>query len=293
MKLLKKLSAILLAIVLLFGSMPMAELGFESLFTAKTSAASGELLEFDEVYGEYIYTLNNDVFTGEGVTIRQYIGNKNDIVVPDTIESLPVTEIDSGAFSPKYADRDNPYINSLCAEIESVTLPDTVRIIGKNAFENCKKLQYINMPEELEGIEEKAFLNCSSLNEPDLLNNGVEYIGSFALGGTKFKKLSIGSLYDSTRFRARDYFLTGSSVEELTIVSESISLYDYSLANYVLKTVTRMVKLICIIKFLEKLKQNICRKQSMCIIIFFQQRMILLNGITDIVVKFRTRAMIG
>lgn len=238
MKTLKKLSAIILAIVLLFSGIPMAELGLDSLFTAKISAASGELLEFDEVYGEYIYTLNYDVFTGEGVTIRQYIGNKKDIVVPDTIEGLPVTEIDSGAFSPKYADRDNPYINSLCAEIESVTLPDTVRIIGKNAFDNCKKLQYINIPEELEGIEEKAFLNCSSLNEPDLSNNGIEYIGSFAFGGTKFKKLSIGSRYDSTRFWARDYFLAGSSVEELTIVSESISLYDYSLANYVLKTVT-------------------------------------------------------
>ena len=238
MKLLKKLSAILLAIVLLFGSMPLAELGLESLFTAKATAASGDLLEYDKIYSEYIYTLNNDVFTGEGVTIRQYIGNKKDIVVPDTIEGLPVTEIDSGAFSPTYADRYNPYINSLCAEIESVTLPDTVRIIGKNAFENCKKLQYINMPEELERINEKAFLNCSSLNELDLSNNGVEYIGSFAFGGTKFKKLCIGSLYDSIRFWAGEYFLTGSSVEELTIVSESISLYECSLMNYVLKTVT-------------------------------------------------------
>ncbi|MBR0349679.1 MAG: leucine-rich repeat protein [Clostridia bacterium] len=238
MKLLKKLSAILLAIVLLFGSMPLADLGLENLFTAKATAASGELLEYDKIYSEYIYTLTDDFLLGEGITIRKYIGNKKDIVVPATIEGLPVTEIDSGAFSPKYADSYNPYINSLCSDIESVTLPDSVRIIGKNAFDNCKKLQYINMPEELEGIEEKAFLNCSSLNEPDLSNNGVEYIGSFAFGGTKFKKLSIGSLYDSVRFRAREYFLTGSSVEELTIVSESIWLYEYSLMNYVLKTVT-------------------------------------------------------
>ena len=48
MKLLKKLSAILLAIMLLFGSMPMADLELENLFSSIAFAAEEDNEEEEE-----------------------------------------------------------------------------------------------------------------------------------------------------------------------------------------------------------------------------------------------------
>lgn len=48
-----------------------------------------------------------------------------------------------------------------------VELPEGVKAISANAFENCQRLEKVVFPSTLESIGEEAFVNCSSLKEAD------------------------------------------------------------------------------------------------------------------------------
>lgn len=229
MKLLKKLSAILLAIMLLFGSMPMTELGLEGVFKPKASAASSQ--EEDKIFNDFIYTYTNG---NSEIKIVKYMGTDKHVTVPDFIEGLPVTNLDSYSFS-FYSS--NKYNNPDCFYIETVTLPDSIKTIGDNAFYDCCYLYKINMPSKLKTISEKAFMYCYSLESIDL-SDGIIDCGADVFYGTKIKKIDIGSKGKVTDLAIHDYFLRGSNIEELTITAERIWFYDNSLTNDSLKTVT-------------------------------------------------------
>ena len=94
--------------------------------------------------------------------ITKYTGNAADVVIPDTIEGAPVTEISYYAFEAKY-------------DLRSVKLPDTVTLIGENAFMDCSSLEEINIPEAVTGIDRGAFVACTSLKEITLPKN-VAYV---------------------------------------------------------------------------------------------------------------------
>lgn len=56
--------------------------------------------------------------------------------------------------------------------LQQIILPDTLKKIGSNAFENRVNLREINIPESVSEIGEEAFLNCNELREitlPDTL----------------------------------------------------------------------------------------------------------------------------
>jgi hypothetical protein len=71
---------------------------------------------------DFTYTIN----AGQ-VTIWGYIGTDIAVVIPATIEGLPVTAIGSRAFYSK-------------SNLRSVTIPDSVTTIGDNAFNSCANL---------------------------------------------------------------------------------------------------------------------------------------------------------
>lgn len=50
-----------------------------------------------------------------------------------------------------------------CTELQSVIMPDTVRLLGYGAFYGCTKLSKVYLSEELKEIEWKTFYNCNSL----------------------------------------------------------------------------------------------------------------------------------
>ena len=52
-----------------------------------------------------------------------------------------------------------------CSNIETVYLPETVKVIGYSAFENCTSLKNIKIPRSVTTIFSKAFTNCDSLEE--------------------------------------------------------------------------------------------------------------------------------
>lgn len=73
-----------------------------------------------------------------------------DIIIPDTIEGHPVTQIGQHAFAG---------CNNLC----SVTIPDSVTQISSYAFQNCGKIANIYVGKGLARIGEYVFSSCDSL----------------------------------------------------------------------------------------------------------------------------------
>src|SRR5215472_11411424 len=79
------------------------------------------------------YTTNNDT-----VTITGYTGTNDDVVIPSTIDGLPVTSIGANAFQ--------------YARINTVTIPSSVTNIGDSAFRNCMSLTSITIPNSVASI---------------------------------------------------------------------------------------------------------------------------------------------
>ena len=98
------------------------------------------------------------------VTITGYTGAGGDVVVPDTIDGLPVTAIgDAFCYSG----------------LSSITLPDSVTDIGEWAFEGCRGLTSITLPDSVTTIGYGAFIGCTGLTDITLPNT-ITTIGTSA-----------------------------------------------------------------------------------------------------------------
>ena len=86
-----------------------------------------------------------EVDEGE-VTITRYKGAGGDVVIPYTIDGLPVTTIGAYAFRE-------------CFKLTSITLPNSITTIGDWAFARCFFLTSISVPNGC-SIGEGAFEDC-------------------------------------------------------------------------------------------------------------------------------------
>ena len=102
---------------------------------------------------------------GESITITGYTGSATSLVIPASIDGLPVKTIGSYALSYK--------------ELTSVTLPNGLETIEASAFRANAALVTVIFPSSLKTIGDYAFYECSVLN-PINLRNSVETIGDYA-----------------------------------------------------------------------------------------------------------------
>lgn len=116
--------------------------------------------------------LENDDGT---VTARTYAGFDTDVIVPETLGGKTVTKIGTWAFQQwQLHDLNAAYLAYLKWEFiqpETVTLPDTIKEIGKGAFYQ-NDLSKIYLPASLISIQEDAFYECANLT--DIYYSGTE-----------------------------------------------------------------------------------------------------------------------
>ncbi|WP_455538948.1 leucine-rich repeat domain-containing protein [Terrisporobacter sp.] len=125
------------------------------------------------VRDEYEYEVK-----GRGIIIKNYIGKEKQITIPDIIENKPVTKIASEAFEGK--------------NLLEVSMPDTIKEVGKNAFASNMYLTDIKLSSNLKVIPEGMFAFCGKLKEIEI-PPAVKSIGKNSFDYVKLRKLSIPS----------------------------------------------------------------------------------------------------
>jgi hypothetical protein len=127
-----------------------------------------------------LYTTNNGT-----ITIMHYTGSSGAVVIPSTINGLPVTSIGNGAFencpSPTNVTigTNVTSIGGLaflgCIRLTSVTIPNSVTSIGENAFGGCTSLTNVAIPNSVTNIGLNPFVKCLSLTTITVDTNNPAY----------------------------------------------------------------------------------------------------------------------
>lgn len=177
MKTIKRITAILLSVLLVLSALPL-------IASAKYVTS-----------GDYTYYVEEG-----GAVIYKYNGNEMQVIVPDKIDGNPVTAIGSFSFSSYLTETTD---GTETSKLQSITLPATLLKIGDNAFRDCKELQIVTFNGNTETIAEKAFSGCiklASINIPETVSiigkkafEGCEMLSEFTVP-RKLKELSADML---------------------------------------------------------------------------------------------------
>ena len=166
----------------------------------------------------YCYDLN--MITKEA-TFRNNPQNSysGDITIPSTItykgEEFNVTKIKSNTFSNNW-------------NVQSVTIPRSVKIIESGAFYVCLKMKNIVIEEGLETIENNAFYNCNGLTTVSLPNS-LKEIGQYAFYACSgLTTMVVGSGLSSIGYHAfqncknlKDFYCYSYSAPKATLSFDS------------------------------------------------------------------------
>lgn len=188
-----------------------------------------------------------------GVRITKYNGTDVNLNIPSTIDGKAVVEISQGAF--------------YWGNLETVTLPSSIKTIGNNAFRNQYKLYKVTLNSGLETIGEyafcgdeslenivipssvknigyRAFNGCSRLNSVTL-NNGLEEIGAYCFASTNLNEVTIPSTVKVLGPESFEYIKT---LRKVTINEGLTEIQGWTFAScpnleyiYIPKSVTKLV----------------------------------------------------
>lgn len=162
MKFIKK--GIFLALLLFMLPSPVAKAYTEDYSTSENEKQS---------QGGFSFRDNDD----GTVTITNYIGNNNNIIIPDTIDGKEVSVIANSTFNS-----DN---------ITSIIIPGSVIEIGSNAFYDCDKLETVTFTDDgLEAIGNDSFNSCKNLQEFTFPTT-LETVGDTAFSNTNLENVLI------------------------------------------------------------------------------------------------------
>ena len=141
-------AASFIAAATLSAAMPLSTIGstfMQSTLTAYAAETSGSLTY--EKYDDHVEIIGSDY-------------KATSIEIPDSISGLPVTAIGDYAFDG--------------CSLSSVTIPNSVKTIGKYAFCQSANLKSVTIPESIEFIDLRAFDSCKQLSEVNLPDKMIE-----------------------------------------------------------------------------------------------------------------------
>ncbi|MGM9632724.1 MAG: leucine-rich repeat domain-containing protein [Eubacteriales bacterium] len=176
-----------------------------------------------------------------------------DISIPKYHNGRRVTAIGEGAFVTLYTNR-----------IASVTIPDSVKSIGRGAFANCTALESVNIPKSVTEIGHSAFYGCASLKSIEIhgvvtsigyeafygcegltsivIPDSVKTIGAYAFSGCSgLQSIELGAGVE--RIGKEAFYACSQSLDSIT-VSEGNKVY-YSSGNCLIEKDSKALILGC------------------------------------------------
>lgn len=151
-------------------------------YAEKNGIAYGEKINTDVPEG-----LEYEIFDTYAV-VTWCEGNPKEIIIPDEIQGVPVTEIGEHAFSestdlekvsfPKYLERIGEYAFVECMDLKQVQFPESLKQIDRGAFYSTG-LESVIIPDNVMEIEPWAFAHCYDMKSISV-GKGVTVIEEFA-----------------------------------------------------------------------------------------------------------------
>ena len=167
-------------------------------------------------YKDYIYKIENDE-----VTIVEYNGTDENVIIPNKIKGAPVVTIGRDAFER-------------CDSIKSLTIPDSVVKIDSSAFFECSSLEQVTLGNGIREIDILAFSNCRKLNYKKFGNGS--YLGNdenpyMALLSVSADFITSINIHPDTRIICGSAFKECSSLREVVLPEGVISIGTFAF-NY-------------------------------------------------------------
>lgn len=160
MKKIGKLVAAITVATLVFGNfVSCSKKGESAEKTAKEKKISKDVAVKENPASDFSYTMTDD---GQGVLIKKYIGSSPKIIIPATIEGLPVLEVENLAdLDHEYGDLYWDYLwddyryHKNNVTITHISFPDSVRYTGNSnkvamSLKDYDALEYIKFPAGIE-----------------------------------------------------------------------------------------------------------------------------------------------
>lgn len=153
--------------------------GILAAFCGVTNIASARMFDNQETYDFDVDGVAYNILSEENRTVEVTHGTpintshsqfidfqyEGDVVVPPTVKYKGVTydvvAVDAKAFLPVgFWNKPKPE-----SEITSITLPNSIKSIGAEAFRECILIKSLVIPEGVTEIEELTFYNCKALSD--------------------------------------------------------------------------------------------------------------------------------
>lgn len=201
----KRLGWQLLAVSLVLGAASVPY----SVAAQETKASSSEDSEESESKEEYEYRIED----GKAI-ISSYLGEEEQVSIPEYLDGALVTRIESGAFYGKRSIKTlyipeniqeidefafqgcvnmtsltiegNPIIKDkafkYCGSLTEINLSDDIDKLGIGVFEGCIALEYVELPRQLKAVPADCFKDCTALCVA-IVKDHVASIGREAFSG--------------------------------------------------------------------------------------------------------------
>ncbi len=163
--------------------------------------------EKKEVYLEK----EGDAYTVTGLTDPD---NTFDLVIPSSYKGLPITKIGDNALDG--------------SSLTSVTIPDSVTYIGKEAFAECISLTAVTMSANIEFIGTDAFEDCSFKTN---VKDTMEFLGNesnpyLVLLGNSSRAITEVTVPEGTRVICSSAFVYCTSLASVSLPSTLVDIGD-------------------------------------------------------------------